>query len=124
MVSPSTLTASGSVPRIVSYLSRCAIVLMSPRSLAATISKPVFPLAFAARQTLRPMRPKPLIPTRIVTALISLAGQSLADYRTPLRGSPGAGAELYARGACLGPHHYPAGTAEFRQGRGQACASA
>src|ERR1019366_7598326 len=59
---------AGTVLSTVSYLSRCAIVAMSPRSLAATISMPRSPSeALAARQKLRPMRPNPLIPTRIVT---------------------------------------------------------
>ena len=68
MLSPDTDTSSARVPRTVSYLSRCAIVAMSPRSFAATISIPRSPsTALAARQKLRPIRPKPLIPTRIVT---------------------------------------------------------
>src|SRR5580692_4937272 len=72
MVSPDTDTSAGKVPSTVSYLSRCAIVAMSPRSFAATISMPRSPsAALAARQKLRPMRPKPLIPTRIVTVQIS-----------------------------------------------------
>src|ERR1700722_2852179 len=70
MVSPDTDTSAARVPSTVSYLSRCAIVAMSPRSFAATISMPRSPsAALAALQKLRPMRPKPLIPTRIVTVL-------------------------------------------------------
>src|ERR1700722_11756034 len=70
MVSPDTDTWYGSVPTMVSYLSRCAMVATSPRSFAATISMPRSPsAALAARQKLRPMRPNPLIPTRMVTVL-------------------------------------------------------
>src|SRR5271169_801568 len=70
MASPDTDTSTGRVPRTVSYLSRCAMVAMSPRSFAATISKPRSPsAALTARQKLRPMRPNPLIPTRMVTVL-------------------------------------------------------
>ena len=42
------------------------MVLLSIRSLAATISMSA-PDACTARKKLRPMRPKPLIPTRTVT---------------------------------------------------------
>src|SRR5689334_14384190 len=88
MVLPDTDTSSARVPSTVSYLSRCAIVAMSPRSFAATISMPRSPsAALAARQKLRPIRPKPLIPTRIVTVLTLLVDprdrQRLRDYRTP-----------------------------------------
>src|SRR5215211_6474474 len=63
-VPPSTETSPSSGPRFESYLSRCAIVLASPRSFAATISKSA-PRSSAARKKLRPMRPKPLIATRV-----------------------------------------------------------
>ena len=53
-------------PRMVSYFSRWAVVAVSPRSLTATISMSA-PCSRAARKKLRPMRPKPLMPTRIVT---------------------------------------------------------
>ncbi len=46
--SPETDTSSFRVPITVSYLSRCAMVAMSPRSFAATISKPRSPSAAAA----------------------------------------------------------------------------
>src|SRR6476659_8649029 len=87
MVLPDTDTSSARVPSTVSYLSRCAMVAMSPRSFAATISMPRSPsAALAARQKLRPIRPKPLIPTRIVTVLNLLVDprdrQRLRDYRT------------------------------------------
>jgi hypothetical protein len=51
----------GRLPRIESYLSRCARVLGSVRSLTATKSR--FLSASAVRRTLRPMRPNPLMPT-------------------------------------------------------------
>src|SRR6185437_14695161 len=62
---PSTLWPSR--PSTLSYFSRCAIVATSPRSFAATISMSA-PDAATARKKLRPIRPKPLIPTRTVTA--------------------------------------------------------
>ena len=66
MPSPSAATSSGSLPRMLSYLSRWASASGLVRSLTATISMS-WPLAAAARQKLRPMRPKPLMPTRTVT---------------------------------------------------------
>ena len=48
-----------------SYFSRCAISSLEPRSLAATKSMSA-PRCLAARKKLRPMRPKPLMPTRMV----------------------------------------------------------
>src|SRR3954453_8872903 len=50
-------------PRSEAYLSSWASVLASVRALTATPSMSVC-LAIAARKTLRPMRPKPLMPTR------------------------------------------------------------
>ena len=48
-----------------SYLSRWAIVSTEPRSLTATNSMSA-PWLLTARKKLRPMRPKPLMPTRMV----------------------------------------------------------
>ena len=69
MLRPSTLmvssfaeTASGSVPKLVSCFSRCANVWASPMSLTATKSMSASSLS-PARKMLRPMRPKPLMPT-------------------------------------------------------------
>src|SRR6188472_4756410 len=59
-------TSASSRPRIVSNLSRWARVLLSVRSLTPTISMSA-PDARTARKKLRPMRPKPLMPTRTVT---------------------------------------------------------
>src|ERR1700732_2748905 len=56
----------GRLPRMESYLSRCARVFGSVRSLTATKSR--FLSARAVRRTLRPMRPKPLMPTFIAIA--------------------------------------------------------
>src|SRR3954453_1217762 len=50
-------------PKTESYLSRCASVPASVMSLTPTISMSASD-SCAARNTLRPMRPKPLIPTR------------------------------------------------------------
>src|SRR3712207_862074 len=50
------------------------------------------PCAWAARKTLRPMRPKPLIPTR--TGIVStLSGATFA--RSSGRGAPGGGGRGY-----------------------------
>src|SRR3954451_12676539 len=68
MPSSTTFTSSGSLPRTESYLSRCAMVSIDPRSLTATKSMSA-PACLAAREKFRPMRPKPLIPTRTVMAL-------------------------------------------------------
>ncbi len=72
IVSPSTVTSSLSGPATVSYFSRWAIVLRSPRSFAATISMPRSPLSSRARKKFRPIRPNPLIPTRMVIAPVSV----------------------------------------------------
>ena len=55
------LISLGRLPRIESYLSRWASVAGLVKSLTATKSSSLLPSA--ARKTLRPMRPKPLIPT-------------------------------------------------------------
>src|SRR3954454_11274731 len=70
MPSSTTEMSSGNRPRIESYFSRCAIVVRSPRSLAATTSMSAPPWLFracTARKKLRPIRPDPLMPTRTVT---------------------------------------------------------
>ena len=64
MPSSTALMSFGNTPSTESYFNKCAIVLMLPRSLTATISIGAF-AACTARKKLRPMRPKPLIPTRI-----------------------------------------------------------
>ncbi len=71
MISSAVLfTSYGRRPRMLSYFSRWASVALSVRSLTATISMSL-PLAATARQKLRPMRPNPLTPTRMVTVPIS-----------------------------------------------------
>src|ERR671915_2102081 len=78
-------TSSGSRPRMLSYLSRWAGVALSVRSLTATISMSA-PLALTARQKLRPMRPNPLTPTRMVTEPISSSSSSsLCPAKVPGR---------------------------------------
>src|SRR5919197_1099144 len=57
-------TVASSVPSTESCLSRCAIVFVSPRAFAETTSKSP-PCTSWARRKLRPIRPKPLIPTLI-----------------------------------------------------------
>ena len=63
-------TSPSKGPSTESYFSRCAIVAASPRSLTATISTSA-PSFCCARKKLRPIRPKPLMPTR--TAMCGLA---------------------------------------------------
>src|SRR5215467_9355832 len=94
MLSPVTATSTSSVPRTVSYLSRCANVLMSPRSLAATISIPGLSIACTARQKFRPIRPNPLIPTRTVTCCSPLVASV---------GTPPVPADHTTRTLTLGP---------------------
>src|SRR6185295_13037548 len=61
-----------------------ASVLVSVRSLIATISISLVPCIKAARKTWRPIRPKPLIPTRIAIALLS--SLSVARCGRPTKG--------------------------------------
>src|ERR1035438_2275305 len=64
VISPSAdFTSACKRPRTESYFSRCASVFVSVKSLVATISTPASGLLSAARNTLRPIRPKPLIAT-------------------------------------------------------------
>src|SRR5688500_15952307 len=73
MVSPFTTSASDLAstvpakrPCTESYLRRWARVLVSVRSFTATNSRLSAPPAMAARMTFRPIRPNPLIATRLV----------------------------------------------------------
>src|SRR3954449_8499342 len=66
MESAPAVTLFGKLPRTESYFSRCASVFGSVRSFTATNSR--FGSCKDARRTLRPMRPKPLIPTFIATS--------------------------------------------------------
>src|SRR5262245_54243107 len=67
------------LPRIESYLSKCASVLVSVRSLTATKSISLSPSA--VRSTLRPIRPKPLIPTLIAMILLLLNVLGLTHHQ-------------------------------------------
>ena len=64
------LTSCGRRPRMLSYLSRWASVALSVRSFTPTTSMSASD-ASTARKKLRPIRPKPLMPTRMVTGPIS-----------------------------------------------------
>src|ERR1035437_3415067 len=77
MWSPSAFTVPGKRPRIESYLRRWASVAASVRSLTATISRSEL-RSRAARVTLRPIRPKPLMPifTPMRGSLLSLTAPS------------------------------------------------
>src|SRR3954469_20587202 len=68
----STVPLNG--PRIESYFRRWASVLVSVMSLTPTQSMSA-PAACAARNTLRPMRPKPLIPAFSAIQILSLVGE-------------------------------------------------
>jgi hypothetical protein len=57
-------TGRSRLPSTESCFSRCAIVLRSPRSFAATISKSL-PRSRCARKKFRPILPNPLIPTLV-----------------------------------------------------------
>ena len=72
----------GKRPCTESYLSRWASVSVSVMSLTATKSMSLTPIACAARTTLRPMRPKPLMPTRI-----AIVSPSLDAYASVTGGS-------------------------------------
>ncbi len=77
-------TFSGKRPSTESYWRRCAIVSIDPRSFTATKSMSA-PLALAARKKLRPMRPKPLMPTRMVmTGCLLACGGVNVDVRLRL----------------------------------------
>src|SRR3954470_21080282 len=82
MPSPSATTSCGRRPRMLSYLSRWARASLLVRSLTATISMS-WPLAAAARQKLRPIRPNPLMPTRTVTADLPLTRWSCRSTAAP-----------------------------------------
>src|SRR4051812_3949605 len=94
MVLPSTTmpssvvsTVPGYGPRIESYFNRWASVGTSVMSFAATHSMSAF-LAWAARKRLRPIRPKPLIPTRtgmLVSVLPEEGAQSIWGEAGPYR---------------------------------------
>src|SRR6266436_3692362 len=63
--SPSTVTVPGNRPCTESKRRRWALVSTGPRSLMATTSISLRPDSAMARSTLRPIRPNPLIATRI-----------------------------------------------------------
>src|SRR5919199_1709429 len=124
--SPATSTVPGKGPKTESYLSRCASVRASVMSLTATISMSASD-SCAARKTLRPMRPKPLIPTRtgmpvpfVVSAWSAAPSLPGAAQRQPvdvavldLHHELVAVAEV--RGQVLGDHHRavaPSGAAD------------
>mmetsp|Transcript_2043 Transcript_2043/g.4924 ORF Transcript_2043/g.4924 Transcript_2043/m.4924 type:complete len:264 (-) Transcript_2043:111-902(-) len=66
MVESSTIfTSASNVPRMESYLSRCDACLTPPLSLIAMSSSPEVLRLSRQRTKLRPIRPKPLIATRI-----------------------------------------------------------
>src|SRR3954469_19744981 len=93
-------TVPGKGPWTESYFNRCASVLVSVMSLTPTNSISVCLAIVAARNTLRPMRPNPLIPTR--TAMSA----PLAEVRYCRPGERHAAhpfrARLLQRPGCLG----------------------
>src|SRR3954453_7602910 len=80
IVSPSTVTVPGKRPWTLSKRSRWALVSTGPRSLMPTTSISLRPDSATARKILRPMRPNPLIPTRIAMLVSpSIAGAGPAE---------------------------------------------
>src|SRR5438034_574820 len=67
--SPCASTVPGNRRWMESYFRRCASVLVSVMSFTATNSSACCFMSTAARSTLRPMRPNPLIPTRTAMAV-------------------------------------------------------
>ncbi len=67
--SPCVSTVPGKRPCTESYFRRWASVLVSVMSFTATNSSACCFMSTAARSTLRPMRPNPLMPTRTAIAL-------------------------------------------------------
>src|SRR6516225_2484942 len=103
ITSPSAVTSTSSLPNTVSYFSRCALVAGLVRSFAATISISLPCVAWTARQKPRPIRPNPLMPTRIVTALPLIPAADLAAhraYRTAI--AAWSGQQHVRRKLCLG----------------------
>src|ERR1051326_2122207 len=88
MQPPPAVTLLGRLPRTESYFSKCARVLGSVRSLTATNSR--FGSLRDARNTLRPMRPKPLMP--IFTAMSPPNGKGY-ESRSAYRGTYYVGTE-------------------------------
>src|ERR1700722_5567460 len=68
----------GRLPRMESYFSRCASVFGSVRSFTATNSR--LGSLSEVRSTLRPMRPKPLMPT-----LIAMFSPFFSSYECDVR---------------------------------------
>src|SRR5436190_3096320 len=83
-----TRTWASHLPRMVSYWRRWAMSSLEPRSLAATKSMSA-PRCLAARKKLRPMRPNPLMPTRmlmVLTCSSSRGGPAIrADQPGPIQ---------------------------------------
>src|SRR5271166_4929095 len=77
IMSPSTTTSWGKRPCAVSKRSRCALVSTGPRSLMETTSTSLRPDSTIARNTSRPMRPKPLIATFVAIVNSPLAGSEM-----------------------------------------------
>src|SRR5258707_532608 len=71
------------LPKTESYLSRCARVFVSVMSFTAT--KSMSPPLSDARSTLRPMRPKPLMPTLIAMFLSPVYETTLHDEISRLK---------------------------------------
>ena len=83
------------LPRIESYLSRCASVAALVRSLTATKSRSFDPSA--ARMMLRPMRPNPLMPTLMAILSSSLLAGPHPRSLSRVDGAPRSGRRRFAR---------------------------
>src|SRR3954463_5793674 len=94
MPSPVTLTSSSRTPWVLSYFRRWALISGEVRSLTATTSTSA-PALRAARKKFRPMRPKPLMPTRIAMSCLCLLEASRSTL--PGRSRPAQGAGEHGR---------------------------
>src|SRR5271169_5164064 len=108
--SPSTVTVPGNRPCTESKRNRCALVSTGPRSLMPTTSMSLRPDSAMARSTLRPMRPNPLIATRIamrVSPLKPVPSPKGRGKRTPFGdsdgGSPGSAGQKRNRSFLASP---------------------
>src|SRR6185369_7511213 len=100
--SPSTVTVPGKRPCTESKRKRWALVSTGPRSLIPTTSISLRPDSAIARKMLRPMRPNPLIATRIAMLVSPLiAGFTPVErfHGGAYGGSPGSAGRERSRGA-------------------------
>src|SRR5665213_2520431 len=101
--SPSTVTVPGKRPCTESKRNRWALVSTGPRSLMATTSISLRLATKMARRTLRPIRPNPLIATRIAIQSL-LKGSRIPCFAVDL---PDSWANLRPERTIVAMHHNP-----------------